>query len=113
MSMRMFGASLGITVLVEATVAWLWCRRNRKPVAGILLTGLAGNNLTQAALWTLLFFLSRPYWPVLLSAELVIWLVEAAILAAVPSNRLTPAEAAWLSLWMNLSSFGVGLLLPV
>jgi hypothetical protein len=108
-----FFVSFGVTALVEAAVTWAWCRFRHKPAGSILLIGLAGNLLTQAALWALLLLVPRPYWLVLLPAEVAIWLAEAALLAAVPSNRLSPAEAARLSLWMNLSSFGMGLLLPV
>lgn len=107
-------ASLGITALVEALVALVWCRKTRKPPRSILLTSLAGNILTQAGLWALLLLIAvRLYWAVLLAAEVGIWAVEGLLLAAMPANRLTPRAALRLSLWMNLISFGVGLALPV
>jgi hypothetical protein len=105
--------SLGITVLIEAVVALFWCRKARKPTRSILLTGLLGNVLTQVGLWALLFLAARPYWPILLSAEVGIWAVEGLLLALIPANHLALPEALRLSLWMNLISFGVGLVLPV
>ena len=110
----MIVVSLGITALVEALVALLWCRKNRKPTRSILLTGLAGNILTQAGLWALLLLLAvRRYWAILLTAEVGIWAVEGLLLAVIPANRLPLREALRLSLWMNLISFGIGLTLPV
>lgn len=110
----MIVVSLGITALVEALVALLWCRKNRKPTRSILLTSLAGNILTQAGLWTLLLMIAvRRYWAILLTAEVGIWAVEGLLLAVIPTNHLSLREALRLSLWMNLISFGVGLMLPV
>ena len=110
----MIVASLGITALVEALVASLWCRKTRKPPWNILLTGLAGNILTQAGLWALLLLIAvRHYWTILLTAEVGIWAMESLLLAVIPANRLSPFEALRLSLWMNLISFGIGLMLPV
>lgn len=77
-----------------------------------MLTTLAGNILTQAGLWILLMLIWQPYWPIFLVAEVVIWIVEG-LLMALPANHLTLVEAMRLSLWMNLVSFGVGLVLPV
>lgn len=110
----MIVVSLGITVLIETLVALIWSRKNRKPIQSILLTALAGNLLTQTALWTLLLLIAvQHYWLTLLIAEGVIWLTEGALLALVPTNRLRLHDALRLSLWMNLISFGVGLTLPV
>jgi hypothetical protein len=105
--------SFSITILVEALVALLWCQIKKKPARSIVLTGLAGNLLTQAGLWALLLLVVRPYWLVLLTAEVGIWAVEGLLLAVIPTNNLTLPEALRLSLWMNLFSFGVGLALPV
>ncbi len=109
----MIGVTLGLTLLIESLVALVWRRAKHKPALSILLTVLAANLLTQAALWALLWLLARPYWVILLFAEVGIWLVEGALLAAIPANRLRPTEALRLSLWINLASFGAGLLLPV
>ena len=110
----MIVASLGITALLEALVALLWCRKTNKPPRTILLTSLAGNILTQAGLWALLLLIPvRLYWPILLTAEVGIWSVEGFLLAVIPANRLTLRQAFQLSLGMNLISFGVGLALPV
>lgn len=109
----MIVVSLGITASVEALVALLWCRKNRKPARIILLIGLAGNILTQTGLWALLLIAVRRYWAILLTAEVGIWAVEGLLLAFIPANRLPLCEALRLSLWMNLISFGVGLTLPV
>lgn len=110
----MIVVSLGITALVESLVAWLWCQKNRKPTQSILLTGLAGNILTQAGLWALLLLIAvRHYWAILLTTEMGIWAVEGLLLAVIPANRLSLYAALRLSLWMNLISFGIGLTLPV
>lgn len=101
-------------MLVEALVAWFWCRKNRKPPRSILLTSLAGNILTQVGLWTLLLLIAlQHYWVILLSAEVGIWAVEGLLLAVISANQLPLRMALRLSLWMNLISFGVGLMLPV
>jgi hypothetical protein len=107
------GATLGITILLEGWVALVWCRRAQKPARSILLTGVLGNIATQVGLWTLLLVAARPYWLILLTAEVGIWAVEGFLLAVIPANRLALSEALRLSLWMNLVSFGVGLALPV
>ncbi len=104
--------SLGLTLALESLVALAWSRIKKKPALSIPLTGLAANLLTQLALWAALGLLVRPYWAILLPAEIAIWLVEGLILAAPPCNHLRLAEALRLSLWMNLVSFGVGLMMP-
>ena len=109
----MIGLSLGLTLALESPVALVWCRVTKKPARNILLTALIANVLTQTALWVLLWFLVRPYWMVLLVAEIGIWAIESLVLQALPSNQLRLAEAMRLSLWMNLISFGLGLVLPV
>ena len=109
----MIAVSLGITVLVEALVTLVWCRNNSKPPRSILFTGVAGNILTQTGLWALLLIAAQHYWTVLLTAEVGIWAVEGLLLALIPTNRLPLREALRLSLWMNLVSFGIGLMLPV
>ena len=109
----MIAISLGITILLETPIALLWCRVKKKPTGSILLTTLVGNILTQAGLWALLLLIWRPYWLILLTAEVGIWVIEGLLLAVLPANRLLLAEAMQLSLWMNLASFGVGLALPI
>ena len=107
------GLSLGITLALESIALLAWCRVMKKPAGSIFLTGLAANVLTQGLLWSLLWLLVRPYWVILLAAEVGIWFLESLLLAALPSNRLRLGEAMRLSLWMNLVSFGAGLFLPV
>jgi hypothetical protein len=55
----------------------------------------------------------RHYVLALLLSEVGVWAVETLILTNVRSNMLTLGEAARLSLAMNLTSFGIGLVLPV
>jgi hypothetical protein len=45
-------------------------------------------------------------------AEVLIWLLESALLYFFPNTRLTWPEALSLSLGMNLASFGIGWFLP-
>ncbi len=105
--------TLLITLAIEALVDSLYCHTQRKPQASVLVTGLCVNVLTQMGLWMVLTLFPRPYFPVLLCAEILVFAAEGAWLAAFPSNRLTLGEAWRLSLLRNLVSFAVGLLLPL
>jgi hypothetical protein len=51
------------------------------------------------------------FWPLAIG-EVIVWLVEAVILALSLRKQATFWEALALSLALNLASFGIGLLLP-
>jgi hypothetical protein len=99
--------------MIEGIVAIGYSVWRHKPLASILFTCGVGNLITQSFLWIVLSFFFRHYLVALLAAEVLIWLAESILLHCVRANRLGFAESAFLSLVMNLSSFGLGWFLPI
>lgn len=107
-------ATLLITIILEAMVVIGYCCKWRgKPLAPILLTSITGNLITQSLLWIALNLFFRHYLLTLLSAEVLIWILESLFLYSVPANRLRISDAMILSLSMNVMSFALGWFLPV
>ena len=86
---------------------------NKKPVQPILLTSIGGNLITQSFLWAVVNLFFQHYLIAFILSELLIWMVESALLYYIPANRLQIAGAMLLSLGMNLTSLVVGWFLPV
>ena len=105
--------TLTITILVEGVLASLFSLKFAKPIGPILITSLIGNLLTQSLLWLGLWVFYRQYLTALFVAEVLIWLLEGSLFYIVRANQLRLAEALWLSLGLNLSSFALGWWLPV
>jgi hypothetical protein len=105
--------TLSITLLIEGALAFAYARWRKKPAGRLLLAGALGNIITQTLLWGAFLLFPAHYLAMLLTSEAVIWLLEAAVYASFPGLPLTWREAAWLSLGLNLASFGVGWFLPV
>ena len=85
----------------------------KKPVQPILLTSIGGNLITQSFLWAVVNLFFQHYLIAFILSELLIWMVESALLYYIPANRLQIAGAMLLSLGMNLTSLVVGWFLPV
>ena len=105
--------TLLVTLLIEGTVCLGYSIWRKKPVGSILLTSLLANLVTQSLLWMALNIFFQHYLAALLLAELLIWLVESVLFFVFRWNQLTFRESLFLSLLMNLSSFGIGWFLPV
>lgn len=105
--------TLTITILTEGVICLLYSVWRKKPVQPILFTSLLGNIITQSLLWAALTLFFHHYIATLLIAEILIWLIEAVFLYYLQLNQLSIRESAFLSLIMNLSSFGIGLWLPL
>ena len=90
-----------------------YCIWQRKPIRPILFTSICTNLITQFLLWGLLNFFFSYYLVVLIIAEILIWLIESFVYYVVPANRLQFVEAIFLSLILNLTSFGLGWFLPI
>ena len=106
-------ATLAITILVESAVVTAYAIWRQKPLIHLLFSSLFANLLTQSFLWGVLILFPQYYIPLLLISEITIWVVEAFILYLYRYNRLRLGEAIFLSLAMNLASFGIGWVLPV
>lgn len=102
-----------ITLIVEGFIAVGDSIRREKPVQPILFTSICGNLITQSILWIVLNLFFLHYLIVLFAVEILLWMLEALLLYALPANRLQFREAVLLSLNMNLVSFMLGWLLPV
>ena len=85
----------------------------KKPVQPILLTSIGGNLITQSFLWAVVNLFFQHYLIAFILSELLIWMVESALLYYIPANRLQIAGAMLLSLGMNLTSLVAGWFLPV
>lgn len=105
--------TLLITIMAEGVVVIGYSIWRRKPIRLILITSILANVLTQSLLWSALSLLFQHYLATLLSAEILIWLTESALLHIFPTNRLRFNEAVSLSLAMNLASFALGWFLPL
>jgi hypothetical protein len=105
--------TLAITILVEGVIVLIYSLRQKKSPGPILFTCLIANRITQSLLWIVLNIFFQHYLMTLWIAELFIWLIESVLLFVFRWNQLTFQESLFLSLLMNLSSFGVGWLLPI
>jgi hypothetical protein len=105
--------TLFITILTEGVIASTYSLWRKKPLGPILLTSIVANGITQSFLWVVLNLFFQHYLITLLIAETVVWIIESLLLYSFPANQLNLKEATLLSLSMNLTSFGLGWLLPV
>jgi hypothetical protein len=105
--------SLPFTILVEGAVGLGYALWHKKPVGAILITSVIANLITQSLLWIALLIFFQHYLAALWIAEVLIWALESLLFHALRSNQLSLREALFLSLVMNLSSFGLGWFLPM
>ena len=105
--------TLTITVLIEGVVCLIYSVWRKKPIWPILLTSVSANFITQFLLWIALNLFFQYYLATLLIAEVLIWLIEGVLFHSLRLNRLAVGESLFLSLITNLSSFGLGWLLPI
>jgi len=106
-------SSLVTTLAVELSLGALYMGWRKRPALLVLTVILLLNLLTQPALWVTVsgFSGQDPVLAVLIS-ELVIWLVEAGGLVLAQRKTIGFGEALLVSLILNATSFGVGLLPP-
>lgn len=90
-----------------------YCHWRKRPVTPLLFTSICANLITQSLLWIVVNLLFRQYLITLLVSEILIWLIESVLLYSIPANQLRLVDALFLSLSMNLVSFGLGWFLPV
>ena len=101
-----------ITIIVEGIVVLGYSFWQKKPFIPILSSSIIANLITQSLLWVVLNLFFQHYLISLFLAEILIWIIESAMLYYVPANKLLLQEATFLSLLMNLASFGIGWFLP-
>jgi hypothetical protein len=104
--------TLFTTIILEGLIVLGYCTWRKKPVRSLLITSIFINLLTQSLLWVVLNLFFQQYLITLLISEILIWLVESALLYLFPANQLRFVEALFLSLGMNLTSFALGWFLP-
>jgi hypothetical protein len=102
-----------ITLTIESAVVLGYLHWRKKPLQPLLYTSLCINLITQSLLWIGLNLFFRRYLVALLVGEILIWVIESLLLFVMPANRLRFMEAVFLSLSMNLASFGLGWFLPI
>jgi hypothetical protein len=105
--------ALSITIILEGAVGLGYSNWRKKPVLSIFITSVIANLITQSLLWIALNMFFQHYLLVLSVAEILIWLVESLIFHGFRPNHLGVGESLFFSLIINLSSFGLGLLLPI
>jgi hypothetical protein len=103
------------TLAIELPIAAAYAQWRRHP-AVLLLTIVLGMNVITRSLLSFalvaLYPLTHSTLPWILTCELAVWIVEASILAIALRKTARIREALMLSLILNGSSFGIGLLLP-
>ena len=99
--------------MVEGVLILGYSIWQRKPTRPILYTSLVANLITQSLLWVVLNLFFHHYLISLFLAEILIWIIESAMLYYVPANRLRLQEAMFLGLLLNLASFALGWFLPI
>lgn len=103
-----------LTILIEGTAAFLYAlARRRDRLATITFVLLANLFTVPALMISAVLFNFGSLGPVILAAEILIWLVEAGILFVLQQRSIKLSEALLFSLGLNLLSFLTGLLLPV
>lgn len=105
--------TLAITIILEGVICLVCAIWWKKPVRPILITSVFANLITQSLLWIALNLFFQHYLATLLTTEILIVLIESILFYGLRLNHLSLGESLILSLMMNLSSFGLGLLLPI
>jgi hypothetical protein len=104
--------TLLITIIAEGIVVIGYALWHRKPIYSILFTTIFANIMTQSFLWVVLLIFFQHYFTALITAEILIWMIESVLLYSIPANQLRFTAAIFLSLNMNLISFSLGWFLP-
>ena len=105
--------TLLITLLIEGMVVLVYSAIRRRPAGDLLQVSFIINIFTQITLWVALRIFFRYYLIALIVAEVLIWLVESVLIHRLSRESLSLSNAVFLSLYMNLASFGIGWFLPV
>ena len=105
--------TLVLTVFLEGCVVLVYCALQKRPAGRLLQASLLINVLTQGMLWLILKIFFQQYILTLITAEVLIWLIESVLLYYLMLKQLSLRSAVLLSLCMNALSFGVGWFLPV
>ena len=105
--------TLLITLLIEGVVVLVYSAIRKRPAGDLLRVSVIINVFTQIILWIALEIFFRYYLTTLIAAEILIWLVESFLIHRLSKERLSLSNAVFLSLCMNLASFGIGWFLPV
>jgi hypothetical protein len=104
---------LAPTLISELTLGVIYAVWRKHPKVLFLTVILLLNLITQPALWlTVSGFNGRYPVIVVLLAEMVVWLAESVGLYLALRKRIGFGEALLVSLVLNATSFGIGLLLP-
>jgi hypothetical protein len=103
-----------LTALIECAAALIYAAIRKRNLAATVTFVLLANLLTiPVLLFLALIFGFNAVGFVILTAEILIWLVEAVVLFILQRRTIKFHEALLLSLGLNLLSFLTGLLLPV
>jgi hypothetical protein len=105
--------TLLITLLIEGMVVLVYSAIRRRPAGDLLQVSFIINIFTQTNLWVALRIFFRYYLIALIVAEVLIWLVESVLIHRLSRGQLSLSNAGFLSLCMNLASFGIGWFLPL
>ncbi len=109
-----FSLTLPITVVIEGVVALIYAHVQKRLRFTLLTLVALVNLITQPFVWFFVMArMERGFSLGLIILELIIVGVEAALLFAVQRKTRAFKECLILSLWLNVASFIVGLLLPV
>ncbi len=110
-----FPLALSLTIVVEGLIVLAYAIARGLRIRHWLAYAVLVNTVTQPALWYLMGLLPADiaYFPALTAAESVVWVVEAGLLHLLAGARLGVGHALMLSLVLNATSCGVGLLLPL
>ena len=109
-----FSLTLPITLLLEGAVAFVYATVKKYSRVTLLTLVALVNLITQPLLWGVVMTRTEGgHWLGYILLEVLILLIEAALLYLLRRKTQTFKESLMLSLLLNVVSFAVGLLLPV
>ncbi|OGO18319.1 MAG: hypothetical protein A2Z14_03910 [Chloroflexi bacterium RBG_16_48_8] len=108
-----FSIAIPITVAAEALLGLLYAVIRKQPKVVTIAMILLANTITLLPLWMIATFIDGDFnLLAIIFTEIIIWLVESAILYLTQRRSIPFWEAAVLSLILNGTSFLMGLFLP-
>ena len=109
--LRSFGISLGLTLLIELSLAFLFRVRTKRGLLVVLLANVLTNPAVVFCCMALGPVLAKWYLPFQLLLEILAVLAEWRVYRSFQKDLKAALPPFWLSLVLNACSYGTGLIL--